>query len=432
MHCSTLFSLLSLCAGAFASPSVVSHGPYQRNAHRNIHRRGNYREHYKTSPKPSDGMRAVGYFGNWVRLFDTSKSLVVDTRYLSDEWADIQKTYDGDVASNSTDLFGSLKQLYLLKKKNRSLKTLLAIAGATYSVNMSPVLRSPKLRAKFVTSSIKLMTDLGFDGLDMDYEYVANATEAVDMVTLLGDLRAAMDAIPTNTTSDASPFLLTYASPAGPNKYKLLDFKGMDQYLDFWNYMGFDYAGAWDKISGHMSNVYEDESNKAATPFNTTSAIDYYIANGATPHKINLGSPLYARAFANTAGPGTPFNGTGAASSFGEAGIFDTKHLPLAGSNATVTNMREVGAAYSYDAGRRYMLSFDTPTVARVKAEYVIEKGLGGMMWWEVSMDRKGPESLVRTTVESFGGVGALEGSRNRLAYPMSRFENLRRGMPGQ
>jgi hypothetical protein len=35
---------------------------------------------------------------------------------LTDEFADLQKTWDGDVASNkTTDLFGNLKQLYLLK-----------------------------------------------------------------------------------------------------------------------------------------------------------------------------------------------------------------------------------------------------------------------------------------------------------------------------
>ena len=131
--------------------------------------------------------------------------------------------------------------MYLLKKQNRSLKTMLAILGYTYSPNMIPVLKSPTLRANFVSSAISLMTNLGFDGLDLDYEYVTSSTEAANVVSLLKDLRQAM----TDVCADGdNPYLLSYASPAGPAKYSLLDFKGMDQYLDFWNFMGYDYSGS--------------------------------------------------------------------------------------------------------------------------------------------------------------------------------------------
>jgi chitinase len=154
---------------------------------------------------------------------------------MSDEWADLQIAYPGDdTSANGTNVYGGIKQLYLLKKNNRSLKTMLSIGGATYSSNVPPVLASDSLRKTFATSAITLMTNLGFDGLDIDYEYVQSATEAAQMVDLLKQLREGMDAYAKTTNS--TPFLLSYASPAGPLHYKELDFEGMDQYLDFWNY----------------------------------------------------------------------------------------------------------------------------------------------------------------------------------------------------
>jgi chitinase len=325
-------------------------------------------------------------------------------------------------------VYGGIKQLYLLKKANRSLKTLMVIGGATYSPNIIPVLASDSLRANFAKTAISLMTDLGFDGIDVDYEYVTDSTQAAQMVDLLKKLREGMDAYSTRTCSPS--FLLSYASPAGPDKYKQLDFKGMDQYLDFWNYMGFDYVGSWDKIAGHQANVFQDLQIPAATPFNTTSAMAYYtLVGGICPSKINLGSPLYGRAFAGTGGPGKPFNGTGTTGSFGLAGVWDYKALPAPGYNSKVISLDKVGASYSYDSAKKYMVSYDTPEIAKVKAQFVKGMGLGGSSWWEVSMDKSGVDSLIGTTIKTFGGVKGLENSLNYLSYPESKYDNLRNGM---
>jgi chitinase len=177
--------------------------------------------------------------------------------------------------------------------------------------------------------------------------------------------------------------------------------------------------------------LYPDPKHPTSTPFSTSVALDYYVLQGGVrPSKINLGSPLYGRAFANTDGIGKPFNGTGAGGSFGNPGIWDYKELSLAGNfNSTIFELPKVGASYSYDKGRKYLVSYDTVAIAQEKAKYVVEKGFGGSMWWDVSMDRVDKGSLVAGTLEVFGRKGGLERSQNQLEYPESMYENLRSGM---
>ena len=67
----------------------------------------------------------------------------------------------------------------------------------------------------------------------------------------------------------------------------------------------YDYAGSWLTWADHQANLYGGERTNASTD----KALKYYLANGATASKINLGIPLYGRAFEATDGIGKPYSG---------------------------------------------------------------------------------------------------------------------------
>ncbi|RKF79631.1 Endochitinase 42 [Golovinomyces cichoracearum] len=403
-----------------------------------------------SSPKPSDstnlsdsGYKNFVYFANWdiynrsYHVQELPASQITHVLYafwnvasdgtvsISDPNADLNKQFS--VKSWEYDdgktLYGSLKQLYILKKHNRHLKTLMTVGGWTYSANFPAAASTETTRLKFASDVVTYVRDLGFDGVDIDWEYPSDDTQAADFVLLLAELRKQLDNYAA-TNAPGYHFLITVACSAGAKNYGKIHLSEMNKYIDNWNLMAYDYSGSWDTHVGHDANLYPS-SNMYITPYNTHKAITDYVNAGVTPSKILLGIPLYGRSFVGTTGLGQSFNSVGSGSY--ENGIWDYKVLPKIGAVEKMDS--EAVASYSYDASTQTLISYDNVEVVKKKAEYIRSQSLGGAMFWEASGDKNGKDSLIGTTASAFDKLDTKE---NLLKYPASKYSNIVAGMPGE
>ncbi|KAM0564064.1 hypothetical protein ACHAPJ_000272 [Fusarium lateritium] len=342
------------------------------------------------------------------------------TVYGSDANADTDKLYSTDAGGGGNNVYGCVKQLYLLKKKNRNLKVLLSIGGWNGSPNLASGVSTQAGRRQCISTAVKLITDWGFDGIDIDWEYPKNAQEARNYVLILAELRKALDQY-SKTNKLNYHFILTVATSAGASNYNIMNLKGMDPWIDGWHIMAYDYSGPWDTTTGHQSNVYMSTSNPASTKFSTDKAINDYIAAGVPASKILMGMALYGRSFLNTDGLGKSFSGAG--DSEGETYLLKTVPKP----GATQYYDSSVMATYSYDPKKRELVSYDNIQSGKAKAGYINQRGLAGAFYWEASGDKSGSSSVVAGVRRAMGTVETIN---NLLKYPTSKYDNLRAGMP--
>ncbi|KAI7906530.1 chitinase [Cokeromyces recurvatus] len=437
-----MFTIKSIIRFAILAPIIVillTIGWYQQAIdHVNIFGNTLLTDYY------TDSYIIAGYFINW-GIYDRNFNVVdleVDklshvlyafanvnldgTIVLGDSWADTDirfskdKTVDGIVDSwkeNDKDLHGNFKQLALLKQQNRHLKVSLSIGGYSWSSNFSVIASTPETRSQFANTAVNHVKNLGLDGIDIDWEFPKDQKDAENYVLLLEEVRKSLDDYQRTFDPTDESFILSVAMPCGPENYRILKLDKMAKYVDIFYLMAYDFAGSWDKVTGHQSNLY-------GGALNVNQAVTDFEKAGIPSKKIVMGIPMYGRAFSNTnSEPGSIYKGVPNGS--WEKGSFDYKDLPR--QNAKEFIDKSKGASWSYSETNQEFVTYDTPVVVEVKCEYIKNRKLGGVMFWELSADVKSinnsSRSLLNTAYLSLGDK--LNTVENHILFPLSEYKNI-------
>ncbi|HLY28413.1 MAG TPA: glycoside hydrolase family 18 protein [Aggregatilineales bacterium] len=351
-----------------------------------------------------------------------------------DSSADYEVGYSADQSVNglpddpSQKLKGHFNQIKELKAMYPDLKVLLSIGGFTWSGRFSDA-AMPDKREAFVASCIDLFIKGNlpiwahvpgstpppgnnngkaagvFDGIDIDWEYPAapgfpgdpsrnlppnvyRPEDTQNYTALVAEFRKQLDAYGQQM---GKHYLLTIATPAGPDKYSKIELGKVQQYVDWLNVMTVDIHGGWDATgpTNFQAPLYSSPEDPSAPPNNISvdSTINAYLAAGVPPGKMLMEIPFYGRGWT-----GVPNKNHGLyqsdpamqpAPGTWDAGIEDAKKLQAL--NFPSYRDPKTHAFWLYDGTTFW--NYDDPQVIADKMAYIKQKKLGGTVIWSLDSD---------------------------------------------
>ncbi|WP_339188290.1 glycosyl hydrolase family 18 protein [Paenibacillus sp. FSL P2-0121] len=341
---------------------------------------------------------------------------------LMDRTAAIEKDYPGQLTT--LPFKGHFNQLVKYKQLYPDVRTLISVGGWSGSGGFFNMANSEAGREAFANSVVDFLRTYQFNGVDIDWEYpsgtgqsgnpndfaVAEPLRTVNYnnyVLLMKKLREKLDLA---GSQDNQKYDLTIAATASSWILGGMKLGEANQYLDWANLMTYDFHGAWNGYVGPHSALYPDsrdtETAALGTPvLNTDWAVRYYLGT-LPPEKIVIGVPYYSRGWKNVNGGinNTGLYGTAPTTGGGADGQYGIWNDPApeqpAGANPIwhVLNLLKDPAnkryfdpvtktPYLFNADKKIFLTHEDKESLGYKLDYIKQKGLGGMMFWELTGD---------------------------------------------
>jgi chitinase len=151
--------------------------------------------------------------------------------------------------------------------------------------------------------------------------------------------------------------------------------------VDRVNLMTYDIIGSKNKLTGHHANLYSTSWQQGSAD----NAIRYLDSLQIPLNKIAIGVAFYGRDFINVPGKNNGLHQPGSFKRFIPLNSIRKNYKPANGYNYYWDE--EAQAPYLYNPQKRSYITYDDERSAAAKAKYVRDKGLNGIMFWELRLD---------------------------------------------
>ena len=295
-----------------------------------------------------------------------------------------------DTAKDST----AIKHLVSLKIKYPQLKILLSLGGWAGCESCSNVFSTESGRA-FFSQSVKEVNDyFKTDGLDLDWEYptiegfpghLYQVMDKKNFTQLVKILRTTLG----NTNE------LSFAA-GGFQKYldESVEWELVMPHVDRVNIMSYDLVNGYSKTTGHHTPLFSTKKDQESTD----NAVNYLLRLGIPSHKLVIGAAFYTRTWKNVENVN---NGLYQSGIHIEGVSFKDFNTSLSEAKGWKYFWDEkANAAYWYNEKQKMFATSDDIKSVKAKTLYALKKKLGGIMFWELSLDtaRKGMVNVIYET----------------------------------
>jgi chitinase len=231
------------------------------------------------SSTPTLTKRLIGDYGYWSQTqtppYSSAQIPYQELTHINH--AGVSFDADGNLIIPS----GFIEKALLTKAHNHGVKVLLLLGGDFTGIQST----SGGLAALLANLNV-FLTEYGYDGVDIDWEYPASSTDAAFFRSLLLGLRSILPS-PELISADVAPW--------GGTGYDFPDTKGI---VDWFNIMTYDCAGPWTDSAQLNSAIFWDNNDPEAYNCepggSVKDAIDIYTQQlGIAPAQLNIGTPFY-------------------------------------------------------------------------------------------------------------------------------------------
>lgn len=323
---------------------------------------------------------------------------------------------DGEMKFRNEEAAGpKIEALVKQKERNPDLKVMIA-CGGWGADGFSDMALTEESRAKFIKSASEFITKYKLDGMDMDWEYpgisgagtMARPEDTKNFTALMKGLREMLDEF------DA-PKVLTFASAGWKRYYDFVDMDEVMKYANFTNVMTYDqvsgvsiYTGhhtplgdvksadiAGTPFQAHLDSLYANGDNLDPDPRSSEKIVDFLIKEGVDPKQIVIGSAFYGRVWKGVPPVNNGLYQLSNGLHIGWMAYHQIRDKYEQDSNFKRFWDEKAEAPYLYNASDSLFVSYDDTVSVALKTRYTMEKGLGGIMFWELGNDTKEAGSLL-------------------------------------
>lgn len=279
----------------------------------------------------------------------------------------------------------------ILDVRRSGIRVTLCIGGyGAAAVPFSQASKTEEGRIKLAKSIVDAVEEYHFDGADIDWEYpgtypgsdyyISPVEDRQNHALLIKELHKQLKA-------KNPDYILSAAVPAGSTSSGF-DIPELNKYLDFFHLMTYDMDAS--SQSTHHTALYV--SGNTVGNWSVKSTVDKYISSGASKEKLVVGAAFYGREF-DLVNASPIMRGNVKI----DGGVYqrrtitykniDKYYLSKLGTDVTRYWDSTSYAPYLFNSKTNQVVVYDDPESIKYKAQYAIETGVAGMMFWEYTQD---------------------------------------------
>jgi chitinase len=354
--------------------------------------------------------RVVGYYPMWTRTTLPASAVKYGAlTHINHAFA--WPNPDGSISSSEVNVDTAL--INATHRAGRRILLSFGGAGAIQTANFSLVAGDSVLLRTFVSNVVPRLATYHYDGIDLDWEGPSGRADKANEVALVQKLRATFQA--TN-----SPLLITMAIGMSNWSGQWHDFAALIPLVDWFNAMEYDFHGSWSQFSGHNAPLYTG-SDPTTDPDNYSidQSMQYLIETRGIPKaKLTLGLPFYGKSF-GTSSLYSPYTGEQELAYRDIVNAVQTSNWTYVwDSGSQVPFFRSIAPPM--------IITLDDSASLAIKCLYARNKGLSGVMIWEITQDVIGQRQPLMDAVgaQMISATGIVAPSAGSLPGGFTLYNN--------